>query len=67
VKTSPFDHFVSSATVRVDAPIDDFDDAVARSLKNDDGKAALRRLEDISRIHQLNDSNLQSPVHHYKI
>jgi hypothetical protein len=67
VKTSPFDHFVPSATVRVDGEIDDFDDAAARSWKNDNGNAALRRVEDISRIRQLNDSNLRSPVHHYKI
>jgi hypothetical protein len=58
VKRSPFDHFVPSATVRVDARIDDFDDAVARCSKNDGGKAAFLRFEDISRIHQLNDSNL---------
>jgi len=67
VKTSPFDHFVPPATVRVDALIDDLDDALARSSKNDDGKATLRCLEEISGDQPLHGFNLRSPVHHYEI
>jgi hypothetical protein len=57
VKTNPFDHFAPPATVRVDSLIDDFDDALARPVKNDDGNAALRCLEDISGNYQLNGFN----------
>lgn len=67
MKTSPLNHVVPTATVRVDARIDDFDEALARSSQNDDGKAALRCLEDISGNHQLKGFNLRSPIHHYEI
>jgi hypothetical protein len=67
VKTSPFDHFVPPATVRVGSLIGDFDDALARSLKNEKGDAALRCLENISGNYQLNGFNQRSPDYHYEI